>query len=118
MVTLDQLAQVHQSVHGHGAVVEAVGLVRVQFAHAALPAAEGQARAPYVGEVLADSQLGGRADQLTEGHVTAAVRSTDLALDEPGVFFFLCACCRQTQGQKGGASDECLAKLIHGYHCF
>ena len=143
VVTLDQLAQVHQSVHGHGAVVEAVGLVRVQFAHTALPAAERQAGAPYVGEVLADSQLGGRADQFTEGHVTAAVRSTDLALDEPGVFFFLCACCRQTQGQstdlaldepgvffflcaccrqtqgqKGGASDECLAKLIHGYHCF
>ena len=90
------------------AVVEAVGLVAAQFGSTPLPAAEGQAGAPYVGEVLADSQLGGRADQLTEGHVTAAVRRANLALDEPGVrigLFFL-RTCQQACGQKGSANDE------------
>ena len=105
VVPPDELAQVHHAVHRGRAVVEAVGLVAAPFGGTALPAADGQPGAPNVVEVLADRQLGGRAYQFAEGHVTAAVRRADLTLDEPGAFLFLCAC-RQACGQEGSANDE------------
>ena len=108
MIPLDELAEVHHTVYRSSTVVEAVGLVRVPLAYTALPATDGQAGAPYVGEILADRQLRGRAYQFAERHIATAVGRANLTLDEPGIFLFLGACCCQATGQQQGASYECL----------
>lgn len=86
----EQGAQVEQSVHRSGTVIEAVGGSVVSVFSSPVPAANGQACPQRGIEILADCNLSRWRYQFADAGISQRIGCSQLSLDEPVVLALLC----------------------------